>query len=167
MKHPKIYLAPLFALPLLACGGVDDEPATAAQATAALSASATPATVPRGPGRFFARLDQNGDGRITQAEAGAERWQHLSRADTNHDGAVTRAELEAARPHDGGRGGGQMFARLDANQDGKLVASEVPAEVWAHISVADADGDGAVTRDELRQAHEQGRIQPPPRRPQR
>jgi Ca2+-binding EF-hand superfamily protein len=92
-------------------------------------------------------------------------WSHISVADANADGAVTQEELRAAhdqgkiqRPE--GRGNGErMFARFDANQDGKLVASEVPAEAWSRISVADANADGAVTQEELRAAHDQGKIQ--------
>jgi hypothetical protein len=42
-----------------------------------------------------------------------------------------------------------MFDRWDANEDGKLTEDEVPEGVWNRLSRADADGDGAVTREEL------------------
>jgi len=40
----------------------------------------------------------------------------------------------------------QRFEKLDANDDGKLSAEEVPWERW--FGHADADGDGSVTREE-------------------
>ena len=49
----------------------------------------------------FARLDANGDGVVTAAEVGAERWARIGRADTNGDGAVTRDELRAAHARHG------------------------------------------------------------------
>jgi hypothetical protein len=52
------------------------------------------------PEERFARDDTNGDGSLTQEEAG-ERWERLSKADANSDGVVTKAEFEAARPAHG------------------------------------------------------------------
>jgi hypothetical protein len=63
-----------------------------------------------------------------------------------------------------GRPGERPFQRFDANSDGKLDKAEVPDFVWARIGVADADGDGAVTRDEIRTAHDNGTLKPPPGR---
>jgi Ca2+-binding EF-hand superfamily protein len=46
----------------------------------------------------------------------------------------------------------RLFAKLDANKDGKLEKSEVPAKLWARLSKADANNDGAVTMEELKAA---------------
>ena len=43
----------------------------------------------------------------------------------------------------------QMFARLDENSDGALTPEEFPSAV-ARLKSLDADGDGLVTREELR-----------------
>lgn len=44
------------------------------------------------------------------------------------------------------------FQRLDKNQDGKLVESEMPADWKARLLKADADGDRAVTLEEIQTA---------------
>ena len=41
------------------------------------------------------KFDKNGDGEITQEEAG-KFWKRLGRADLNSDGKVTREEMEKA-----------------------------------------------------------------------
>jgi Ca2+-binding EF-hand superfamily protein len=126
----------------------------------------------------FAKTDANGDGKLTQTEVGEQRWSRMSKADADGDGAVTEEELRRAheqgklgprgggKGHKGGKGpkGGRFFEHADANSDGKLEQSEVPAEIWSHISVADTDKDGAVTQAELRQAHQNGTLKPPPGR---
>lgn len=76
--------------------------------------------------RRFATLDKNGDGhlsmddlgRLASQRAGArERIQQVLRdADTDGDGRVNAAEYNAATPG--------LFARLDANHDGRLSAGE-------------------------------------------
>ncbi len=50
------------------------------------------------------------------------------------------------------RHAGKLFAKFDANKDGSLTADEVPEKAWARLSKADADGNGAVTRAEIRAA---------------
>jgi hypothetical protein len=44
-----------------------------------------------------------------------------------------------------------MMRRLDRDGDRKISQDDVSPETWDRISAADADGDGFVTRDELRQ----------------
>ena len=120
----------------------------------------------------FARMDKNGDGALTADEVGSEHWEHLKVADTDNNGNVTASEIEQAfasgklkGPGHGHRAGGpgkRLFA-LDANQHGALSADEVGTAKWAHISAADADRDGKVTKDEMKAAHKSGKIGPPKR----
>ena len=60
------------------------------------------------------------------------------------------------------RGVEGTFRRFDADGDGKLTRQEVPPWLWPRLSNADANSDGAITRDEMESL-------PPerPRRPQR
>ena len=51
-----------------------------------------------------------------------------------------------------GRRAGQLFEKFDKNKDGALTSDEVPENCWTKISRADADGDGAVTKAELKKA---------------
>lgn len=72
----------------------------------------------------------------------------LNRIDANHDGAITRAEAEAGRA--------AMFDRADLNHDGVISASEREAVAeriaqrgQRRVLRADANGDGAISRDEF------------------
>ena len=47
---------------------------------------------------FFARLDADGDGSLTQAEVPACLWERLASADTDGDGLVSSEELTTFRP---------------------------------------------------------------------
>ena len=49
-----------------------------------------------------------------------------------------------------GRKGGKLFAKFDKNKDGALTQDEVPERAWTRIVKADADGNGSVTRAELK-----------------
>ncbi len=115
--------------------------------------------------QMIAKMDTNSDGKITEAEAG-ERWERMGKLDKDGDGAVSGEELKAGRPGGpgaGGPGGGpdkargaEMFSKADKDGDGKLSESEVPAEAWARLSKADANKDGAVTKEELAANRPQG-----------
>jgi len=104
----------------------------------------------RQPGAFFERIDADGDGKVTQAEAPAQAWDRLSKRDADGDGAVSREELAGGgRP---GRGGAnplqRMFQFLDENGDDSI-SQEEAGERWERLSRLDRDGSGAVTKDEL------------------
>jgi hypothetical protein len=76
-----------------------------------------------------------------QQGAGSER---LRAMDANGDGAITRAEAQAVRE--------TMFARLDADRDNYLNATERAAGrggARQGLEGADADDDGRVSRAEL------------------
>ncbi len=94
-----------------------------------------------GAGRGMARVDTDGDGRISRAEHMAQSAQRFQRMDTNGDGVVDKTELAAMRG--GGRGlavdsngavtraafdkiATDRFARMDTNGDGFIDASERP-----------------------------------------
>jgi|CXWL01.1.fsa_nt_gi Ca2+-binding EF-hand superfamily protein len=71
----------------------------------------------------------------------------MFQADSNSDDVLTRAEFDAG--HDA------MFARLDANSDGQLACGEHRRgrhrgeRGMNHMSRADANGDGAISREEF------------------
>jgi Ca2+-binding EF-hand superfamily protein len=118
----------------------------------------------------FARLDTNGDGKLTPSEltgrgghgtgsasgATQSKWaqavqKRFAAADTNHDGAVTLDEyVAAAKAH---------YAKLDLQHNGKVTASEIaasPATQERAVRVTnrfvehmDTNGDGVVSQDEF------------------
>lgn len=123
--------------------------------------------------RLFARLDTDGDGFISRAEREASLKRLFARFDANGDGRITRTEFEAARR---GRGrsesGSQVLPRATADRGarGAVVASAAVAvrsrfvtppaassgvqAVGGFFERADANGDGAVTFDEMRRARD-------------
>ena len=110
----------------------------------------------RGPGRdaLRQRLEQRRaeiEERLAEQEKRRQeaRTRDFETADADGDGQLSADEygdmpatLRATRQR-------QMFARLDENGDGVLTPEEFPSMV-DRLTTLDADGDGLVTRDEMR-----------------
>lgn len=100
-----------------------------------------------GPGDMMTELDEDGDGLISASEfPGPD--DHFTTLDTDGDGYLSSEELAAGRPGPpkGGRGG---FDSDDTDKDGMVSQEEFsgPADMFAHM---DTNGDGYITRDEVR-----------------
>ena len=116
------------------------------------------------PNAMFERLDQNGDGWVTEDEVPQERQRFfdlmMQRGDQNQDGKLTQEEFTASLSARGGfgrAGGGRrpfdfqrMFERLDINGDGEITPDELPQRVQRMMQL-DLNGDGVLTREELSQ----------------
>ena len=50
-----------------------------------------------GPPPKFSELDSNGDGKLSQQEAGEEQWKRIARSDSDGDGLVSEAEFNEHR----------------------------------------------------------------------
>jgi len=83
----------------------------------------------------FARMDRNGDGKLTPDELTLHRG-HRATADAAHD--ERRAEF--AQKH---------FARLDTNHDGVVTPDEFVAAATARFQQLDVQGRGKVTAAEI------------------
>ena len=134
----------------------------------------------RPPPPLMLALDVNHDG-VIDADEIANAPTALKALDKNGDGKLTQDELRPPRPENapngdannpprwdgpgGGRGGppgangrrppDPLMQALDVNHDGVIDADEI-ANAPAALKMLDANGDGKLTRDELR----------PPRTPQ-
>jgi hypothetical protein len=191
MKTSKILtttslVALLASLGAVACGGAETEPAQQAQ-TASLaqdSGDKTPAPEamrpapgdrhrggrdgmrrhgPPNPDKMIERFDANKNGTLEAAELPERMQEHIGDIDSSGDGVVTKDELAAHMKARFAEHAKERFARQDTNKDGTLEQSELGAEKWSHLSVADQNGDQKLTAEELRAAFESGKIKPPVR----
>lgn len=121
-----------------------------------LTLSAGAALAQGAPG---ARMDVNGDGKVTLTEFKNARVTMMMRADANKDGKLSKAELEtgmtAMRKGGGGggagkgKGGGMMFGMMDADKDGFLTRSEIEKMIERRFQRIDVNGDGALSSSEM------------------
>lgn len=121
---------------------------------------------PRNP--LVAALDSNHDGIVSAAEIQASA-SALKALDRNGDGQLTVDEVRPPFGPGGRRGRGDEEARgggepggaagdladtlmtFDRNGDGKLVRAEMPERFQGLFTRVDADKDGALTKEELKQ----------------
>jgi Ca2+-binding EF-hand superfamily protein len=101
---------------------------------------------------LFARVDGNGDGKVTRTEADVEIQRFFASADQNHDGKVTKDELAALRDQKLDKLQTRMSEKLwskDANKDGKLQKSELSKMPERFFAKIDTNSDGVLTKEEL------------------
>lgn len=103
----------------------------------------------------FAALDADKDGKVTKAEVEAFRAAKVKAMDANADGKISADELAAPRiaaATDRIKArSAEMVTKLDSDGDGMLTAAEMavrpgPEMLFERI---DANGDGAVTQEEV------------------
>lgn len=121
----------------------------------------------------FAEVDANKDGVITREEAdafktarrGEMRDKMFAMLDTDKNGQVSREEFDSHHREGMGRGHGMrgmhgggmkmhgdLFAKADANSDGKVTLSEATGKALEMFDRADTNKDGTVTPEERRAA---------------
>jgi hypothetical protein len=193
MKTSKILsttslVALLGSFGLVACGGSEVEPADQSQSAGLAQQQAQKTTAPEAmrpdhhgphagrpfgppsPEKMIERFDANKNGQLEAAELPERMQQHIGDIDTSRDGVVSKDELDAhfkaKRAEHAAKfaeKAKERFDRKDANHDGTLDQSEVGAERWAKLSVADSNGDQKLTPEELKAAFMAGKIQLPMR----
>jgi hypothetical protein len=133
--------------------------ASLALAAGAAGAADTPPGPP--PQERWNALDTDGDGSLdrAEAEAGAPGLaRNFDRFDTDADGRLTREEIRAqrARMHEQARARAEeRWAAADANGDGAIDLAEAQTgmpRAAQEFGRLDADGNGLLSRDEMRAA---------------
>jgi Ca2+-binding EF-hand superfamily protein len=96
--------------------------------------------------RILERVDTDKDGRISKAEADAEGAKLFARLDDNGNGKIEENEMPQRH---WARFGGRMFDRIDADQDGKVTKAEFEAAGARMFQKLDQNGDGIIEKDEM------------------
>ena len=124
--------------------------------TILLSAMTMAAHAGNGPGRHH-NPDLNGDGVVTTAEMLEHRQTMFTKMDLNGDGFVTEAEtaelkaqMDAKRQKMHEEKAKARFTKSDSNSDGRISAEEFNSEAERKIKLLDTDGNGEVSRSEMR-----------------
>ena len=181
-------IALLSSFGLVACGGAEVEPVDQSQ-SAGLTKPAAQTPAPEGmrpeargdhhgrggehrfgppsPEKLLERFDANKDGQLQAAELPPRMQEHIGEIDTSGDSVVSKDELDAHfkakfaehRAEFAARAK-ERFEKKDANHDGTLDQTEIGAERWTKLSVADANGDQKLTPEELKTAFESGKLKP-------
>jgi Ca2+-binding EF-hand superfamily protein len=118
-------------------------------------------------GEMFDKLDGNHDGKLDSADRAAHMGAMFDTADSDHNGSLSRTEFAAmhqrgpggdAGPgeamgkgmrHGGDHGMGmKMIAMADANHDGAVTRDEFLAGAGQHFDMMDANHDGSLTKAE-------------------
>jgi len=110
---------------------------------------------PRQKGQLMERFDKNKDGQLSQDEVPAKVWERLGKADADGNGVVTKEEFMAAHKEGAANGegrGGDRFAALDKDGDGKVSKEEAGEKFADRFDKVDANSDGFLTKDEIKAA---------------
>ncbi|HWK63535.1 MAG TPA: EF-hand domain-containing protein [Rhizobiaceae bacterium] len=105
----------------------------------------------RDPSQLLARADLNGDGQITRQEFVSARAQTFTRLDRNGDGFLSTADAPRrfiGRQKAEGRIR-DLMQTLDTNRDGWVSREEFVNGPVRLFAVADSDGNDVIDRSEL------------------
>ncbi|MDZ4737188.1 MAG: EF-hand domain-containing protein [Rhodospirillaceae bacterium] len=125
-----------------------------AAATAGVSLSAT-----AGSGsKMLERYDSNADGAIDRDEFMTGRDDWFAKLDANNDGVVTETEFDEAiaqfRTETGSERRGPDFSKIDSDEDGSATRAEFEAAAERMFTRFDRNGDGVLSPDDRKENEE-------------
>ena len=100
--------------------------------------------------------DTKDDGKLTQVEIDEARKANLARFDADANGALALAEYQALWADAMRRAMVRQFQAHDADGDGSVTIEEFTVRFADLVETLDRNGDGELTRDELRRRGERG-----------
>ena len=125
-----------------------------------MAQAAGPGGFGRGPNPVsFEELDADGNGEVTRAEMEASGQARVAAADTDGDGVLSPEELEARAAEGVKRHVGLLMNRADANADGKLSMDEMKEAMprrQATFEELDTDNSGGLTKAEMEAGQKKG-----------
>lgn len=104
----------------------------------------------------MAKVDTDGDGKVSKTEAEAARKEHFKSADMDGNGSVSFDEFEAMAERRRQMKLKSKFERSDKNGDGVLTSEELGSHRDGHFEKMDKNGDGEISEDERKAAHKRG-----------
>jgi Ca2+-binding EF-hand superfamily protein len=105
---------------------------------------------------LFEQFDTNQDGRLTQAEIDQARQSRLAEFDQNGDGSLSLEEYQALWMDAMRERMVDRFQAHDDDGDGMVTVEEFGEGFDRMVSRFDRNGDGELTRDEMRRRGERG-----------
>lgn len=95
---------------------------------------------------ILGRVDTDKDGKISKAEFDAEGAKMFAKLDENGDGKIADSEMPQRHA---AKFGGKMFDRMDADNDGKVTKAEFQAAGEQMFQRMDKNGDGVIEKGEM------------------
>ncbi|MCB1628139.1 MAG: EF-hand domain-containing protein [Xanthomonadales bacterium] len=103
-------------------------------------------------GAGFDKMDADGDGQVTKAEADAFRAARQAGLDANLDGVITYEEQRDHRQAMAEVRARERFARMDTDGDGQVSLAEFNQRKDQWFDRVDSNGDGIISADERKAA---------------
>ncbi|WCL81222.1 calcium-binding protein [Saprospira sp. CCB-QB6] len=112
-------------------------------------------------GDMFEQMDANQDGQISEAEAKGPLKENFATIDSNNDGFISQEELKNAPKPERKKGGkgqkgeagkGNMFEKMDADQDGQISEAEAKGPLKENFATIDSNNDGFISEEEMKNA---------------
>ncbi len=110
---------------------------------------------PMGTG-LLETFDTNDDGKLTQSEVDEARKANLTKFDSDGNGALSLEEYQALWVDAMRRAMVRQFQANDSDGDGSITVEEFTVRFTDVVDDLDRNGDGELTRDELRGRRDRG-----------